>query len=142
MLSLINERCILSLRIALESQDEEELPLPSPPPILESPDISDSDPLIPFGLPSLPEPKERPPPPPTIHNDEPIYEAIQPRNHTPMFVEVFSLDCRLLISVNFLFYPVSTCSYLMNFSQENYSNMMPILPKLLIPGNLIEITVR
>jgi hypothetical protein len=30
-------------------------------------------------LPSLPEPTEKPPPPPTAHRDEPIYESIQPR---------------------------------------------------------------
>lgn len=75
--------------MALVSQDDEELPLPSPPPILESPGSSVSDALVPFGLPSLPEPTERPPPPPTIHNDEPIYEAIQPRSHSTIFVEVF-----------------------------------------------------
>ncbi|XP_046440084.1 myosin-I heavy chain-like isoform X4 [Daphnia pulex] len=63
------------------SKDYEELPLPSPPPMLESPESSISDSLLPFGFPSLPEPTERPPPPPTVHQDEPIYEAIQPRFH-------------------------------------------------------------
>jgi hypothetical protein len=63
------------------SKDYEELPLPSPPPMLESPESSISDSILPFGFPSLPEPTERPPPPPTVHQDEPIYEAIQPRFH-------------------------------------------------------------
>ncbi len=69
------------------SKNYEELPLPSPPPMLESPESSISDSLLPFGFPSLPEPTERPPPPPTVHQDEPIYEAIQPRYHSG-FIEV------------------------------------------------------
>lgn len=44
--------------------------------------------MLAFGFPSLPEPTEKPPPPPTIHQDEPIYEAIQPRYHSPSIIEV------------------------------------------------------
>jgi len=57
---------------------DEELPLPSPPPphdLCESP----CEPKHVLGLPSLPEPTEKPPPPPMIHQDEPIYESIPPR---------------------------------------------------------------
>ena len=60
---------------------EEDLPLPSPPPLhdlCESP----CEPKHLLGMPSLPEPTEKPPPPPLIHQDEPIYESIPPRMDT------------------------------------------------------------
>lgn len=77
---------------ALSDNYDEDLPLPSPPPVIESPSSSVSDGILPFGLPSLPEPTERPPPPPTVHNDEPIYEAIQPRNNPSNLVEVLVIQ--------------------------------------------------
>ena len=62
------------------SDDEEDLPLP-PPPIKqdESPNSGFNEPPPLFGMPSLPEPTEKPPPPPLVPQDEPIYESIQPR---------------------------------------------------------------
>jgi hypothetical protein len=85
--------CLRSIEQTEEvSKDYEELPLPSPPPMLESPESSISDSLLPFGFPSLPEPTERPPPPPTVHQDEPIYEAIQPRFHAGFGEVLFSVE--------------------------------------------------
>ena len=67
-------------------------PLP-PPPLLDSPNSSSpvNEALQPFGMPSLPEPTEKPPPPPLIHQDEPIYEAIQPRNDLSPISKVLSI---------------------------------------------------
>lgn len=80
------------------NKSNEELPLPSPP-IFESSESSESlsDMVAPFGLPSLPEPTERPPPPPTVLKDEPIYEAIQPRNQLHHSVEVLALTVEYII---------------------------------------------
>ncbi len=95
ILSNSSFQCSFSLKVIGKfvevAKDDEDLPLPSPPPNLESPESSLSDANVQFGLPSLPEPTERPPPPPTILQDEPIYEAIQPRNHPSNFVEVVFL---------------------------------------------------
>ena len=65
-------------------------PLP-PPPILDFPECSSpiNEEVQPFGMPSLPEPTEKPPPPPMIHQDEPIYEAIKPRNDLSPISKVF-----------------------------------------------------
>jgi hypothetical protein len=42
-------------------------------------------------MPSLPEPTEKPPPPPMIHQEEPIYEAIKPRNDLSPISKVFQI---------------------------------------------------
>ena len=62
------------------SCEDVEPDLPSPPAKMDSP-VSFNEVLPPFGMPSLPEPTERPPPPPMVSQDEPIYEAIQPLIH-------------------------------------------------------------
>ena len=63
----------------VDSEEEEELPLPSPPPLHDLCNSPVAEPKHLLGLPSLPEPTEKPPPPPMIHQDEPIYESIPPR---------------------------------------------------------------
>lgn len=60
----------------LNSCEDDDLVLPPPPAKLDSP-VSFNEGVPAFGMPSLPEPTERPPPPP-VSQEEPIYEAIQP----------------------------------------------------------------
>jgi len=71
-------------------------------------------------MPSLPEPTEKPPPPPMIHQDEPIYEAIKPRNDLSPISKVFLDFIEIFFFGSIIYFLGSSKEF--PSDQWNYSN--------------------